>query len=244
MIKCFGYDLIRRRKNHKTYEGHLENLFKRYAINCLLDVGANRGQYGFFVRSLGFKGRIISFEPVRKTYEELLAKTSKDHRWDVYPYALGSETTSKQIRVMKNSDLSSFLMPNQRLAEMFIKNHGDQIQSKETVLVKRLDDFFFEEKLALDSSLRMMLKMDTQGYDLEVFRGAEKILPFVAVLQTEIANIPLYDGVPSFSGALYAFQGKGFELTGMFPESRNMNDFRVIEFNCLMVQQRLLTRLA
>lgn len=212
---------------------------KRYQINCVLDVGANRGQYGCLLRSLGFKGKIISFEPVRQAFEELLMNMKKDPLWEAYPYALGSADISKKIRVMKNSDLSSFLIPNNKLGEMCFKNHGDEIHHEESVLVKRLDDFL-GSIIELSPSLRLMLKMDTQGYDLEVFRGAEKILPSVVILQTEIANIPLYVGAPCLTMALSEFQGKGFEISGMFPESRNMNDFRVIEFNCLMVQKGLL----
>lgn len=240
-MKCFGYDFIKRRKNHKTYEGHLENLLKRYCINCVLDVGANRGQYGHLLRRVGFKGRIISFEPVRKTYEELILATASDHLWDVHLLALGSKNSLMKIKVMKNSDLSSFLDPNDRLRDMFSGNEGDRVDYEETVSVKRLDDVFNEAiEPSLQSPLRLALKMDTQGYDLEVLHGAEKTLEKTSILQSEIANIQLYSGAPSLTTSLNMFFEKGFEITGIFPESRDMNDFRVIEFNCLLVQKNLL----
>jgi len=84
--------------------------------------------------------------------------------------------------------------------------------------------------------------MDTQGYDLEVFRGATKTLSKIAVLQSEIGNIPLYKNVPDLVTTLSAYLREGFEITGLFPESRDMEDLRVIEFNCVMVHKDLLPK--
>lgn len=124
IAQCLGYEIIKKKKNHKLYDSHLINLIQKYQVNCIFDVGANRGQYGLLLRSLGYKGRIISFEPVKSTFDILLAASAKDSSWDVYNYALGSEDTTKTIRVIKNSDLSSFLEPNTMLDEMFVSDNG------------------------------------------------------------------------------------------------------------------------
>ena len=242
IAQCFGYEVIKKSKNHKLYESHLINLLERYRINCIFDVGANRGQYGLLLRSLGYKGRIISFEPVKATFDILSSVSAKDRAWDVYHYALGNEDTVKMIKVIKNSDLSSFLKPSTTLDRMFVTSGGGNIEKEESVLIQRLDTVFAEITGKLDMPLRFALKMDTQGYDLEVFRGAAKTLDQIAVLQSEISNIPLYQGMPDLLTVLSAYVRQGFELTGLFPESRNMEDLRVIEFNCMMVQKNLLSR--
>jgi FkbM family methyltransferase len=238
IANAFGYSLINRSKDHKLYETHLINVLKRYQINCIFDVGANRGQYGLLLRSLGYKGRIISFEPVKATFEALSSVSAKDPLWDVYPFALGNEDTVKIIKVIKNSDLSSFLKPNNALDHMFSAG-GSEVEREESVAVRRLDTVFTEISSASGLAGRFALKMDTQGYDLEVFRGAVKTLEKIAVLQSEIANVPLYQGVPDLLTALSIYLQQGFEITGLFPESRDMDDLRVIEFNCLMVHKHL-----
>jgi FkbM family methyltransferase len=235
-----GYDLIRRSKNHKLYESHLISVLEKYRVNCVLDVGANRGQYGLLLRSLGYKGHIVSFEPVKSTFELLSAVSVRDAGWDVYNYALGSEDALKTIRVIKNSDLSSFLKPNAALDRMFVANGGGKIEKEETVSIKCFDAVFSGIMEKVPGPVQFALKMDTQGYDLEVFRGAAGTLEKIAVLQSEISNIPLYNEAPDLLTALNMYSQKGFEITGIFPESRNMEDLRVIEFNVLMVQKDLL----
>lgn len=240
VAQYFGYEILKRSRNHKLYESHLINVLNRYRVNCVFDVGANRGQYGLLLRSLGYKGRIISFEPVKSTFDILSAVSARDPAWDVYHYALGSEDTVKAIKVIRNSDLSSFLKPSTTLDKMFAANNGGQIKKEELVLIKRMDAVFPEITGKITGPVRFALKMDTQGYDLEVFRGMGGVLGKIAVLQSEIANIPLYQGVPDLLTVLGTYLKQGFELTGLFPESRNMEDLRVIEFNALMVQKDLL----
>jgi len=133
IARCLGYEVIKRRKNHKLYDSHLINLIQRYQVNCILDVGANRGQFGLLLRSLGYQGWIISFEPVKSTFEILRAVREKDPAWDAYNYALGSEDTTKMIRVIKNSDLSSFLEPSANLDKMFVSDNGGKIEKEEPV---------------------------------------------------------------------------------------------------------------
>lgn len=240
IARCFGYDIVKRSKDHRSYESHLINVLDRYGVNCILDVGANRGQYGLLLRSLGYKGRIISFEPVKATFDILAAVSADDPAWDAYHYALGNEDAVKTIKVIRNSDLSSFLKPDAELDKMFAADDRGKIEKEESVSIRRLEAVFAEVTAGVPGPVRFALKMDTQGYDLEVFRGAQGVLDRIAVLQSEVANIALYQGVPDLLTVLGAYAQQGFSLTGLFPESRNMEDLRVIEFNAIMVQKRLL----
>ena len=83
---------------------------------------------------------------------------------------------------------------------------------------------------------RLYLKMDTQGFDLEVVRGAPAVLPTVRALQTEASILPLYQGMPSWITAVETLQGLGFEISGFFPVSTDPN-MRLIEVDCVMVNR-------
>jgi len=67
-ISKLGYELIRKPGKSERLDFHLYKLFDLLKINCVLDVGANQGQYAHFLRNLGYKGNIISFEPVTIDY--------------------------------------------------------------------------------------------------------------------------------------------------------------------------------
>lgn len=80
---------------------------------------------------------------------------------------------------------------------------------------------------------RVYLKMDTQGYDLEVFRGAQGILGSVVGLQSELSVQPLYAGMPHYIDALATYEGAGYDLHNLSVVGR-AEDGSVIELNCYM----------
>jgi hypothetical protein len=78
----------------------------------VLDVGANEGQFATLLRSLGFDGRIVSFEPVAESFRILERHASGDSRWTVHNFALGDEEGEMPINILPRSDFNSFLQPN------------------------------------------------------------------------------------------------------------------------------------
>src|SRR4249919_3716648 len=58
-------------------------------IDLVLDVGAHIGGYGLELRSNGYSGRIVSFEPLSETYKELASVAKRDPAWDCHQVALG-----------------------------------------------------------------------------------------------------------------------------------------------------------
>jgi hypothetical protein len=91
---------------------HLARLFKVYDIRCVLDVGANTGQYRDFLRrEVGFDGLVISFEPISSVFQALAERASSDLQWKVLNLALGAVDEERVLNVMAASDLSSLLQP-------------------------------------------------------------------------------------------------------------------------------------
>ena len=141
---------------------HLRLLLRELEINCVLDVGANVGQFASELRVSGFEGMICSFEPVERTFSELHRRFRGDSAWRGYPIALGSRTERKTIHV--DPDLTV-------MSSLLTARAGSQRTVEERVDVMRLDEVI-DDALVSVSNPRVFLKMDTQGYDLEVFRGA------------------------------------------------------------------------
>ena len=91
---------------------HLRELFTRYRIDSVFDVGANRGQYHDLLREeVSFDGVIFSFEPVSEHFSTLQAKATKDAAWQVFNIALGRADSRAQINVTASPGLNSFLRP-------------------------------------------------------------------------------------------------------------------------------------
>lgn len=200
----------------------LRDLLLELEVDCVLDVGANRGQFALELRGIGYAGRIVSFEPIASEFEALRTAFSKDTRWHGLNLALGSTDEVKTLTIPRLSVLSSLLdsrveEPNARV---------------EQVVVRRLDGLF-AEALAGAACRRVFLKMDTQGFDLEVFRGAAGCLDRICGLQSELSIQPLYRRMPHYLEALSAYEAAGFELHNLSVVGR-APDHGLIELNGLM----------
>lgn len=216
---------------------HLSHLFRIYRVNCVLDVGANEGQYALDLRQSGFTGHIFSFEPIEELYAGLKKLSEDDPKWMVFPYALGSTNGEEQINVLEASSFSSLLKTNEYAHERF----GPKVTVRETreVQVKRLDSIL-EEILENIPKPRIYLKMDTQGYDLEVFEGVGEAIEYFVGLQSEISFLAIYDEMPDLSKTLAAYESKGFEVTGFFPVSFDKASLSLIEVDCVMMRPDML----
>jgi FkbM family methyltransferase len=205
-------------------EFYLMRLLRRLSINCVIDVGANIGQFARELRAAGYDGVIYSFEPVTRTFAELQAGFGRDRRWRGFQFALGSKNTSMTINVIPSlTELSSLLTPRE-----------DWNIEQETIAVRRLDEIF-ADLVGPISDPRVFLKMDTQGYDLQVFAGASGCIDRIAALQSELSVVPLYDGMPTYLEALSTFDHAGFKLTNVSPVTRAPTG-ELVEVNCTMTR--------
>lgn len=228
----FGYDLIRRAK-HPTSRSHLQNLLQRHGVETVVDVGANHGQFGALLRELGFRGAIHSFEPVSKTFALLRQRADADPLWAVHQLALGAASGEGVVNVAASSDLSSMLTAND-----FGRTRFEQIAptGTEIVRIETLDGFVATHREL--QSQRLLIKMDTQGFDLQVFEGGPETFARAQCLMSELSLIPIYDGAPHWLDVLARYEARGFRVSGLYPVSR-ARDLSVVEFDCLMVNAQL-----
>lgn len=211
---------------------HLWELFARYEINAVIDVGACTGEYGTWLRRNGYKGLIVSFEPVAENFEVLAKRAARDPLWQAYNSALGRERGEAQINVTNDTRFSSFRRPSPYALETF----GSQptIKSTETATLATLDDMF-DQVISGIATPHVYLKMDTQGWDLDVLEGAKESLGRIIAFQSEIAARAVYEGVPSMKESLDYFERCGFSISGLFP--MNVDEkMRAVEFDCVMVR--------
>jgi FkbM family methyltransferase len=228
-----GYELIRLKK-HPTLASHLAELFRRQGISTVIDVGANVGQYGLLLREIGFRGQIFSFEPVAANYEVLRQLAGRDGNWIVSQQALAAEAGEMTINVTASSDLTSFHVPNEHAAAHF--KDSIAVTRKETVPVSTLNAFFEQYAERLDKE-KLFLKLDTQGFDLEVVKGGQYALPRVSGLQVELSFLPLYQGAPHYLDALRIYESHGFHVTGLYPICRDKESLAMMEMDCVMVRR-------
>ncbi|HSD37669.1 MAG TPA: FkbM family methyltransferase [Rhodocyclaceae bacterium] len=239
LAQQLGYEIVPAwRMRGLSCARHLSALFEQYRIDAVIDVGANTGHYHNFLRSeVGFDGPVLSYEPQPACFQQLSEKLGSDSAWQIRNLALGAEPGELAFNVMTDSQFSSFLPPNHEIVGDF----GGMNCVKEiiNVPVVRLDDEFASAAAPRGFSGRLHLKLDTQGFDLTVLRGATHTLARVATLQTELSIKPAYQGMPSYRQMIDELEIMGFELSSIFPISHD-SDTMLIEADGVFVNRRVL----
>lgn len=206
----FGYDLTRYQPDRHPV-AQLMRLMETYKTGLVLDVGANRGQYAMELRANGYKGRIASFEPLASAFGELSRSAANDPAWQTQQCALGAAPGKSVINVAGNSVSSSLLgmLPAHECAAPASKYVCTEEIEVETVdrLLPRLDPW----------TGSIWLKVDTQGYESEVLKGALASLGRINCVQLEMSLVPLYDGAETFEVLLMWMVQRGFKLIALQP---------------------------
>jgi FkbM family methyltransferase len=167
-------------------------LLRAYDIDLVVDVGANTGQYAAGLRAAGYGGRIASFEPLTGPQRVLAGATARDPQWESWRLALGARSGSADAHVSEDTRNSSVLAVGERHLRAV---PDSRIVGSELVLMERLDSVWSR---IVSGARRPYLKIDTQGYELEVLRGATAVLGAVVLVEVELSLLPTYEAGPLF----------------------------------------------
>jgi FkbM family methyltransferase len=200
-------------------------------VDCVFDVGANDGGYATMLRDYcGYRGHIISFEPTPDVFVKLRRTASNDPFWHTYDYALGRNEGTATFQVHQARQGSSFLPVMARDSH----SPGNAIVQQVDVSIRTLNDIFpiLQKKLRFT---RPFLKMDTQGFDLEVFSGALRVIDSFVGLQSELSIMPYYEGASLWQDSLKAYEEAGFVLTAFVPCNSDVG-LRLREVDSIMAR--------
>lgn len=207
IIRNLGWDMVSFDPRFSA-EARKLDLLRRLGIDHVLDVGANIGQFGQQLRESGYRGRITSFEPMKKAYDELASRAVTDPLWVTVHAGLGANAGKSQINISQNSYSSSI----RDVTPRHLEAHPDSATvAQETIVISTVDAFFDQEKISPSS--RVMLKIDTQGYESEVLEGARDNLDKISLVVMEMSLEPLYAGQELLASLVTRMYGLGFKLS-------------------------------
>ena len=218
-----GLELRPRRPN-------LVQFLESRKIDIFLDVGANTGQTGLQLREQGYRGRIVSFEPVKTVFERLERVADRDGNWEVQNFALGSASAQTPIKISESTIYSSMLDQTQE-AQRY--DRSAKVQREENVEVRRLDDIFSRFR-----GHRVFLKIVTQGFEREVLEGAQESLDEISGAMLILPIVQLYRGNWSLPEALAYMEKRGFILGQTGQESfEGEEKVTLLELYCIFRRQ-------
>ena len=220
-LKHFGLE-IQRIETIRTLMGFVTDR----DIDVVLDVGANVGQFGASLRAQGYRGKIVSYEPISTVYQTLAATTATDLEWEINNFALGLKAEYVTINVSRSSEFSSILPST--CAAIKYNDAAAIIRHTELIEVRKLDDVFPEP------SGNTLLKIDTQGYERQVLEGGRSLLPKLKGILMELPIVHLYQGTWQFHKAIEFMADAGFVPAQIHPVNFHSTDrVSLIEVDCL-----------
>jgi FkbM family methyltransferase len=200
-------------------------LLRARDINLVLDVGANEGQWASQIRSRGYTGRIVSYEPLVGAHARLVSLAEDDPLWEIAPrMALGAATGEAEINVSANLVSSSLLMMKE--AHLSAAPDSEFIRAEKTP-IQRLDEVAAE--LFSKAGTRAFLKMEVQGFETAVLAGAAGVLPHITGIQAELSHVELYEGQSLFAETAAHIEGLGFELCALLPGFSDQETGRMLQ---------------
>lgn len=170
----------------------------------LIDIGANDGSWFNQFLNQFPNTNVHAFEPTSKCFEMLNNRFSERDNVFIYNYGISSSSKEVGMEIANDNRLSSL----EKYSEFALNDRKGMQTSEESVTLKKLDDFDFDLE-----TRKVCLKVDVQGHEIEVFRGARNILKNVDIVICELSFATEFINIePSFS-----YISKVCYENGLFP---------------------------
>lgn len=173
----------------------------------LIDVGARGGIHSRW-KPFYDSVEVMAFEPDK---DECAALNSRAYPYLVrfLPFALGAvDGQQATLRICKQPGCSSLLQPNSELCKQYPYGWAMEVVGEHPVTLNRMDSVCKDFRPDV-------IKVDTQGTELDVLRGAGSLLNSVLAVELEVEFVPQYDGQSLFSDVDSFMREQGFMLRGL-----------------------------
>lgn len=225
VFRAFGYNVVKR-EVIECSPADIARSLNLHEIDLVFDVGANSGIYAASLFAGGYKGRIVSFEPLTQAYRQLSTRSESNPLWQVAERcALGDQDGEVEINISANSESSSIL-PMLKTCEQAAPTA--RYFAKEETMIRRLDsvaDKYLEDAKA------PFLKLDVQGFEDRVLQGAQETLPRIKGIQIELSLVPLYEKQKLWRELVDEITARGFELYSLLPGFTDPKTDRLLQMD-------------
>ena len=161
--------------------------FIKSDIDIFFDVGAHKGETVKFILKHFKVNKAYAFEPLKNNFIKLKKNNIKNKHVEYFNFALGKKKETKYIKEMNESSSSTFNNINQESKYFKRKNFLLNFSNKKS--------FYLEKRVSIEKAKDIIikykinkidfLKIDTEGYELNVLNGFEEKLVNVNVILFE-----------------------------------------------------------
>ncbi len=206
-----------------------KHVLRRLPFDFVVDGGANRGQFSLMCRRLNPSAPIAAFEPLAGPANTYRLVFAGDPHTTLHNFALGPSRGTAVIHVSYQDDASS-LLPISRLQTDNFPGTGSI--GVEPVRIAPLTDFVQPPQMGA----RSLLKIDVQGFELEVLKSAGALLSRFEWVYAECSYAALYEGQALAQDVIFYLKEQGFRQAGEFNHSRARTDGSLLQADLLFTR--------
>jgi len=185
----------------------------------IVDVGGADGVTPKFF-SLAFpKSNVIIFEPLKVSYEVIEKMMSLFPKFCLIKKAVGNSVGTSEIHIAGRTTASSLFELNPDDQSTLFKDALSQV-GKELIEVTTLDSEL------VNVSCIGILKIDVQGYELEVLKGGTETLKKTSIITLEMNNHDGYKGAPKYYEIDEYLRHANFTLYDIFPSTKDAGQLK------------------
>ncbi len=200
---------------------YLRWLIRLLGIDLVVNVGGNRGQYAQLIRQrVGYRGVLITVEPISELAAELRRAADRDVQLPIIEAGLSESAGTTTLHVTHGFELSALLAPSNAISGRLACFNC--VERELPARVQTLADLLAHHSLAIGTRC-FYPKIDAQGVELPVLRGAGGALERIAALQAELSVIPLCEGRLPYLEQMREIEALGFLLS--FLPAHNCTQF-------------------
>jgi FkbM family methyltransferase len=196
----------------------------------ILDVGGADGVTAIMLSKMFPNARVSVFEPLKENIEIIKNNLKGHHRINLYGIAVGSVKQECDINVTHRITSSSLLDINESDFDDDYMSSQLKPKNSQKVSVDTIDNLFG------NSDRVLVLKMDVQGFELEVLKGAKETLANTCLILTEMQNHTLYRDAPMYHEIDRYLRENNFTLLQFIPSL--MEKQKQLEWDAIYVNNK------
>ena len=195
---------------------HLNFLSCFKNLNTIVDIGAHQGQFALISKYKFKSAKIYSFDPLKNSMMKYSQILKVKDGCTFFNTAIGNTNSLKKINISKKDDSSSILTITDQQTKTF--KNTEKID-EEDIKIQKLNDCIDKNTL----NKPCLMKIDVQGYELEVLKGSEQLLKYFDYLYIECSSVEFYKNQPLFDDINNWLNKRNFSFV------KSYNDYKDLE---------------
>jgi hypothetical protein len=145
-------------------------LYSFLPYQCAIDIGANKGDVSVELLKAGYE--VYAFEPFKPIFEELSNRLGDELSFHAFPLAIGSKNEVKELHIAKDITESQIHGHYSLFSSINLHSLPEGLVFSDAISVEVRNLASLHESGSIPKEIGLV-KIDTEGFDLEVIRGME-----------------------------------------------------------------------